>query len=287
MAVNTSRVSADPSPGRASSSPETGYAYLDAVLDQPGSVIAMAHRGGVLHPEIPGTENTLHAFRHAAALGYRYLETDVHATSDGVVLAFHDHVLDRVTDVQGPLSQQTADEISRARIGGEHAVPTMLELLEELPDCRFNIDLKAGAAVRPLAELLERTCAEDRVCVGSFSSRRMSAFRRETGGRVATSATPHEVAMFLTLPSSRAARALTRQRVSALQVPHRRGRYTVVTPRLVRRAHAAGAHVHVWTVDEPAEMDELLDMGVDGLITDRTDVLKEVLTRRGQWRDFE
>jgi glycerophosphoryl diester phosphodiesterase len=75
--------------------------------------------------------------------------------------------------------------------------------------------------------------------------------------------------------------------VSALQVPHRRGRYTVVTPRLVRRAHAARAHVHVWTVDEPAEMDDLLDMGVDGLITDRTDVLKEVLIRRGQWRDVE
>ena len=78
---------------------------------------------------------------------------------------------------------------------------------------------------------------------------------------------------------------MTRGRVAALQVPHRRGRLPVVTGALVRRAHAAGAHVHVWTVDEPAEMDELLDLGVDGLITDRTDVLKQVLLRRGQWRD--
>ncbi len=286
MPVNTSRVTADPSPDRASTSPETGYPYLDAILDQPGSVIAMAHRGGVLHPEIPGTENTLHAFRHAAALGYRYLETDVHTTSDGVLLAFHDNVLDRVTDVRGFLAKLTAEEISKARIGGEHAVPTMAELLEELPDCRFNIDLKAAAAVRPLAQLLERTGAQDRVCVGSFSWRRLNAFRRETGGRVATSATPTEVALFITLPSGSAARTATRQRVNALQVPHRRGRFSVVTPKLVRRAHAAGAHVHVWTVDEPAEMETLLDLGVDGLISDRTDLLKDVLTRRGQWMNL-
>lgn len=274
--VNTSGVTA---------SPETGYAYLDAVLDQPGSVLAMAHRGGVLHPEIPGTENTLHAFRHAAALGYRYLETDVHTTSDGVLLAFHDAVLDRVTDARGRVSQLPAEVISRARILGVHAVPTMAELLEEFPDCRFNIDLKSHGAVRPLAELLDATNSLDRVCVGSFGQRRLDAFRHASGGRVATSASPAEVALILAAPSGRAARWITRGRVSALQVPHRRGPLPLVTPGLVRRAHSAGAHVHVWTVDDPTEMDELLDLGVDGLITDRTDVLKEVLTRRGQWRD--
>src|SRR5690349_8562039 len=99
MPVNTASVTAEPTP--AGSSPVTGFAYLDSVLDQPGSVIAMAHRGGALHPEIPGAENTLHAFRHAVALGYHYLETDVHATSDGVLLAFHDDALDRVTDLDG------------------------------------------------------------------------------------------------------------------------------------------------------------------------------------------
>jgi len=283
MPVNTSRVTA----GRSSqqgSSPVTGYAYLDAVFDQPDSVLAMAHRGGAMHPEIPGTENTLHAFRHAVALGYSYLETDVHVTSDGVLLAFHDRMLDRVTDGIGPLAKLTAAEVAGARIRGEHTVPTMADLLEEFPDCRFNIDLKAIGAVRALADLLQRTRSHDRVCVGSFSQRRLNAFRRETGGRVATSAAPPEVASFMALPSGRAAKVATRHQVAALQVPHRRGRLLVVSPGFVRRAHAAGAHVHVWTVDEPAEMDELLDLGVDGLITDRTDVLKDVLVRRGQWR---
>src|SRR4051812_2581749 len=282
--VNTARVTAESRPS-GSTSPVTGFAYLDAVLDQPGSVIAMAHRGGALNPEIPGVENTLHAFRHAVALGYHYLETDVHATSDGVLLAFHDKGLDRVTDTEGLLARLTADEVRTARIAGEHAVPTMAELLEELPDCRFNIDIKSATAVHPLVRLVDHTRSHSRICVGAFSQRRLDAFRRASRGRVATSASPVEVAAFLALPSGPAGRWVTRGRVAALQVPHRRGRLPVVTRSLVRRAHAAGAHVHVWTVDDPAEMDELLDLGVDGLITDRTDLLKQVLVRRGQWRD--
>lgn len=283
MPVNTARVNTP-----ATSRPTTGRAYLDAILDQPGSVVAMAHRGGAEHPELLGAENTLHAFEHAVALGYRYLETDVHATADGVLLAFHDDVLDRVTDTRGLIASMTADEVSHSRIGGLHAIPTMQELLERFPDTRFNIDLKSPGAVRPLVDLLARTGAEDRVCVGSFSRSRLQAFRNGSGGRVATSASPAEVAAFVTTPS-RAARSLTRGRVDALQVPHRvqwRGlSIPVVTASLVGRAHAAGMHVHVWTIDDPTEMTHLLDLGVDGLITDRTDVLKDVLISRGQWRD--
>jgi glycerophosphoryl diester phosphodiesterase len=265
--------------------PVTGRRYLDAVLDQPGSVIAMAHRGGARHPEIPGIENTMHAFKHAVALGYDYLETDVHATRDGVLLAFHDDVLDRVTDTTGRLADLEAEQVSAARIRAEHPVPSMAELLEEFPTTRFNIDLKSGTAVQPLADLIERTASHDRVLIGSFGQRRLDAFRAATRGRVATSAAPPEVALFLASLSGRASRLLTRGRVAALQVPHRRGPLRIVTASLVRRAHAAGAHVHVWTVDEPDEMDLLLDLGVDGLITDRTDVLKDVLARRGQWRE--
>jgi glycerophosphoryl diester phosphodiesterase len=265
--------------------PTTGFGYLDAVLDQPGSVIAMAHRGGARHPSLAGMENTLEAFTHAVHLGYHYLETDVHSTTDGVLLAFHDAALDRVTDLTGLLAEMTADEIAPARVAGRHSVPTMASLLEAFPGCRFNIDLKSGPAVELLADLLRRTGSEGRVCVGSFSPRRLAQFRRATGGRVATSASPPEVVAFRMLPSGRLANLLTGDRVAALQVPVRRGPLRLVTPGLVRRAHAAGVHVHVWTVDDPDEMEDLLDLGVDGLITDRTDVLKDVLLRRGQWRD--
>ena len=280
--VNTACVTGEAHASSHARRPVTGRAYLDAVGLY--GVIAMAHRGGALHPELPGVENTLHAFEHAVALGYEYLETDVHVTRDGVLLAFHDDVLDRVTDSTGRLAELSAEEVSAARIRAEFPVPTMAELLEAFPGCRFNIDLKSNGAGPVLAELVESTGSHDRICVGSFSQARLDAFRRASRGRVATSAAPPEVVLFMACPSGRAARRLTRGRVAALQVPHRRGPVTVVTGSLVRRAHAAGAQVHVWTVDEPAEMEQLLDLGVDGLITDRTDVLKDVLTRRGQWR---
>ena len=120
--------------------------------------------------------------------------------------------------------------------------------------------------------------------VGSFSARRLRQFRRLTGGRVPTSAHPAEIAAFWLLPSARLADRLTGGQVAALQVPHRRGRLVVATRGLVRRAHATAKHVHVWTIDDPDEMKELLDRGVDGLMTDRTDILRSVLNERGQWR---
>jgi len=263
----------------------TGHAYLDAVLDRPGSVIAMAPRGGALHPDLAGLENTLFAFRHAAALGYRYLETDVHVTRDGRLVAFHDSVLDRMTDRPGELASLLADELAEVRIAGEHAVPSMAELLEELPGCRFNIDLKAPGSVAALAELLDHTGGHERVCVGSFSSPHLQRFRRLTAGRVATSATPAEVALFLSTSWPLLRRLVARRPFGVLQIPRRRGPLPLVTRSVVRRAHAAGVQVHVWTVDEANEMEELLELGVDGLITDRTDVLKDVLVARGLWRE--
>ena len=272
----------------------TGHAYLDVrptgATGGGRRVIAFAHRGGAYHPEIEGLENTLAAFEHAVELGYRYLETDVHLTADGVLLAFHDEVLDRVTDSVGEVAVLSHAEVRRARVGGRESVPTLVELLDAFPDARFNIDLKSEGAVDALAALVAERGEWDRLLVGSFSPARLRRFRRLTAGRVPTSAHPLEAAAFALLPG-RLADRLTRGRVAALQVPHRRTlrlaglRVTVpvVTPGFVRRVHAAGKHVHVWTIDEPEEMRELLGKGVDGLFTDRTDLLREVLEEQGLW----
>ncbi|WP_436699634.1 glycerophosphodiester phosphodiesterase [Nocardioides sp. BYT-33-1] len=251
---------------------------------EPGRVLAFAHRGGAYHPEIEGLENTLAAFRHAAALGYDYLETDVHVTADGVLLAFHDDVLDRVTDQRGAIHELTLTEVRRARIGGREQVPTLVELLDAFPAARFNIDLKSDGAVEALAELVRERGLWDRLLVASFSRRRIRRFRRLTDGRVPTAADPWQIVAFRLSPSVRLARLLAGGGFAAFQVPHRRHGFTVTTPGLVRRAHAAGLQVHVWTIDDPAEMTTLLDRGVDGLFTDRTDLLKDVLLGRGQWR---
>jgi glycerophosphoryl diester phosphodiesterase len=265
--------------------PRTGFPYLDEVLDPPGSVLAMAHRGGGKHPDLHGLENTRAAFRHAVELGYRYLETDVHATSDGVLVALHDPVLDRVADVRGRIADMRATDVEVARIGGLEAVPTLAELLEEFPECRFNIDIKAPGAVRPLVELIDRTGAHERVCVGAFDRTRIEEFRRATGGRVVTSAAKSEAVRFLGMRDRRRAAAMARGRFAVLQLPRVRGPVPIVTPAVVRRAHAAGVHVHAWTVDRRRHMAAMLDTGVDGIFTDRTDVLKDVLRERGFWRE--
>lgn len=251
-------------------------------LDHAG-VLAFAHRGGAFHPELEGLENTMAAFRHAVDLGYVYLETDVHVTSDGVLLAFHDDVLDRVTDRTGSIAETSYADVQAALIGGRERVPTLTELFEAFPGARFNIDIKSAGAVPALADFISAHDAWDRVLVGSFSGSRLGAFRRLTEGRVATSAHPLEVAAYLLAPTAGLARLLTPGRPDALQIPHRRGPLTVASRGLVRRAHANGVHVHVWTIDDPAEMNDLLDRGVDGLMTDRTDILSDVLRSRGQW----
>jgi glycerophosphoryl diester phosphodiesterase len=263
--------------------PRTGFPYLDAVCDRPETVLAFAHRGGAYHPEIEGLENTLVAFRHAVDLGYHYLETDVHASSDGTLFAFHDAALDRVTETQGAVAELTAAELAGALIGGREEIPTMASLLEEFPDVRFNIDIKSEAAVEPLADLVQRCAAHDRVCVGSFSRRRTEHFRRLVSGRVATAASPLEAGAFRFLPSTRLLRLLARRGAVALQLPHHRNGVTILTRGLVQRAHACGLHVHAWVIDDPQEMHHLLDLGVDGIMTDRTDLLREVLLDRGQW----
>jgi glycerophosphoryl diester phosphodiesterase len=262
------------------SRPHTGFPFLDDAPD----VIPFAHRGGAYHPEIEGLENTIAAFQHASDLGYRYLETDVHATRDGVLLAFHDNVLDRVTDRRGAIASLRYAEVQAALIGGREQVPTLAQLFDEFPEARFNVDLKSAGAVRPLVDFIGARGVQDRILVGSFSRSQLNEFRRLTKGEVATSAHPLEVAAYLLSPSGRLADVLTRRRVQALQIPHRRGPLTVAGARLVRKAHRAGKHVHVWTVDDPAEMRELIARGVDGLMTDRTDILKQVLEESGDWR---
>lgn len=257
--------------------PTTGYAYLDV----PGPVLAFAHRGGAARPDLVGLENTTAAFAAAYALGFRYLETDVHVTADGHLVAFHDPDLHRVTGTAGAVADLDLAAVRRARVAGREPIPLLADLFDAFPEARFNIDLKSERAAEVLAAFLEERDAWDRVLVGSFSARRARRFRHLAAGRVPGSAHPLEIVAFLLLPGRLAGRLVPG--AHALQVPHRRRGLLVASARLVRRAHRAGRHVHVWTIDDPAEMEVLLDRGVDGLMTDRPDILRDVLVRRGRW----
>jgi glycerophosphoryl diester phosphodiesterase len=235
--------------------------------------IAFAHRGGA--GEAP--ENTAAAFAAAVALGYRYLETDVHVTADGVLVAFHDDDLRRTCGLPGRISELPWSEVATARVEGREPIPRMDELLETWPDARWNIDCKTDRAVAPLTDAVRRHGALDRVGLSAFADRRIRALRRELGPRACTGAGQWEL-VALWAVGLRTGGAL------AAQVPPRKGWFGVVTERFIGRAHRRGMAVHVWTIDEPDEMHRLLDLGVDGLMTDRPTVLRDVLIARGAWR---
>jgi glycerophosphoryl diester phosphodiesterase len=250
---------------------------VSSYLDHPVP-LAFAHRGGAAE----GDENTAEAFARAVALGYRYVETDVHATTDGVAVVFHDATLDRVAGRPGRIDQLSWADLSTVRVGGAAAVPRLDEILAAWPRVRFNIDVKADSGVAPTVETVTRAGAGERVLLASFSDARLARLRTLAGPKLATSLGMRGVARLrvasltrrrLTLPTS----------VVAVQVPVRYGRLPLVDRRFVRYAHELGLHVHVWTIDDPAEMHGLLDLGVDGIMTDRVDVLRDVYLSRGVW----
>lgn len=220
------------------------------------------------------------AFEAAVRLGYRYLETDVHVTADGVLVAFHDARLDRVTDRTGAIADLTWDEVRRARIDGHGEIPTFEDLLGAWPHVRVNVDPKADSAVGPLIDAINRTRAAERVCVGAFSDRRIGRVAAGVGDALCTGMGPRAIARLRGASLGAPAGAIPGH---CAQVPSHMGRLPLVTRRFVDTAHRLGKVVHVWTIDDPDEMHRLLDLGVDGIMTDRPAVLRAVLEARGAW----
>jgi glycerophosphoryl diester phosphodiesterase len=254
-----------------------------AFLEHPGP-IAFAHRGGAL--EAP--ENTWEAFRRAEGLGYRYIETDVHATSDGIVVTVHDADLARTTGRPGLVRDARWAELSAVRATGSgEPIPRLDEALAAWPHIRWNIDAKHDSVVGPLIETIHRAGALDRVCIVSFNDRRVARLRRAFGPKLCTAMGSGATALLRlasVVPGGTGAALQGRiGDYGAAQVPVRRWGMTIVDRRLVETAHEQGSEVHVWTVDDATEMERLLDLGVDGIMTDRPEVLKDVLTRRNEW----
>ncbi len=248
--------------------------------------IAFAHRGGRLR----WPENTLLAFRNSAELGYKYFETDLHLSADGVLMVFHDDTLDRTTDGSGPINDYTAAELKRFdaafRFGSSRGwpyrdqgitVPTLEELVTALPEASFTLELKQPGLEAPLVEFIDKHNLRDRVMVGGYEDAWLKEVRRHSGGRVPTSSPRHETLLFWLFSRVGIGFPI---KADALQVPVTHNKLTVVDRRFVRAAHQAGKQVHVWTINKAPEMHRLLDLGVDGLMSDVPDVLLEVMADR-------
>ncbi|WP_210650909.1 glycerophosphodiester phosphodiesterase family protein [Nocardioides sp. SYSU D00065] len=240
--------------------------------------LAIAHRGGMgLAPE-----NTLAAFGRATSLGLTHLETDVHTTHDGHVVCFHDATLRRVTGHPGRVADLDLADIRRLRVGGTDQVPTLTEAMATFPQARFAIDLKDEASIGAMARLLRAHPGwAERICVAGARSRWLSRLQDQAPG--VTTALGWRALTALIACSRGGVRPLGVAGGAFAHVPLRLGRLPVHSERVVARAHEMGIRVVVWTVDDAATMRSLLDAGVDGIITDRPDVLREVLISRGQW----
>src|SRR3954466_13568848 len=246
----------------------------------------MAHRGGA----IEHLENTMPAFQACVDLGYRYLETDVQATADGVLVAFHDPTLERVTNRTGRVDSMTWAGVSAARMGGREPIVKLEDLLGAWPDVRFNLDIKAAGVLAPLVRTVRRLKVTDRICLASFSDARVAAARRLFGPRVCTALGPRGVAALRLSSYSPRAAGLVRIQAGVAQVPLQLGgrgpgggRVPPAPAPPHRPAPARDLEVHVWTVDTEPETTAMLDLGVDGVMTDRPAMLKELLEKRGQW----
>lgn len=247
------------------------FDYLD--VDFP---IAFAHRGGALD----APENSMAAFQSAINIGYRYLETDVHLTSDGHVIAFHDDVLDRVTNLSGQISNTPLSIIKGALIDGKSEIPLLKELLSEFPTARFNIDPKSDRVAEPLADAIKDTGSVSRVCVSSFSDRRNQTISRLVGNNLCMGIGPSGIARI------RVGKFTSNSSISngqCVQVPVTMKGVPLITETFIQRVHSMGKVIHAWTINEPDEMNRLLDLGVDGIMTDKPQVLKDVLVHRNQW----
>ncbi|HEX6779681.1 MAG TPA: glycerophosphodiester phosphodiesterase [Ktedonobacterales bacterium] len=292
MSIDSSDSGQQPSASRAESgaapAPVGRLRRPYVVHDRP---LFFAHRGGSLL----APENTLPAFEQGAAYGADALELDIQTTSDEELVVIHDPTVDRTTDGSGPVAAYTLDKLQRLDAGyrlsldggatypfrGQGiSIPTLRQVFERFPQMRINIDLKESAPPREqrLWELIQEYQAHDRVLVASGDLHLpIIRFRQLAAGLVATSASAQEIRTFFWLFRGRISRWL-RPPYDALQVPEMYGNIRIVSPAFVRAAHRLGLDVHVWTVDERSAMERLLAFGVDGLMTDRPDILAEVMT---------
>ncbi len=238
--------------------------------------ICFAHRGGGAEQR----ENSASAFAAAQTLGYRYIETDIQATADGTLIVFHDDTLDRTTNGTGIIATLPYSTVRQALIGGIEPIMTLEQTLEQFPDICFNIDIKTEKTLQPTLDLMAKMKCFERVCLASFSDNRLRKVRRELGPEICTSAGPQGV---FALKLGSWGIPLASPPVHCAQVPISEYGITIVTSAFIKHCNKNGIAVHVWTIDEEDEMRRLIQLGVNGLISDRPTLLKQVAMEEGVW----
>jgi glycerophosphoryl diester phosphodiesterase len=253
-----------------------GNGFRDLSFFQDAPFVAMAHRGDARSH----AENTLGAFEAAVGLGYRFLETDVRLTRDGVLVVFHDATLARLADDRRAVGQLTFGELAQLELSGGGTIPRLETVLSAWPELRWNLDPKEDEVVEPLADLLQKMGMVDRICVGSHYDHRTNRLRTLLGDRLCT-ALGRVGAARLRLASW--GLPLKENHASCAQIPVQHGPLPLVDRKLIECAHGQGIAVIVWTINDTDTMRQLIDLGVDGIMTDHASALRRVLIERALW----
>lgn len=234
-----------------------------------------AHRGLA----ISAPENTLLAFLHSLAIDVIYIETDVHATKDGVAVLSHDPDLQRLTKRRGKIRDFTMAELREIDLGEGQTFCTLAEALEAFPEARFNVDVKSADAVRPTAEAVRKARAQHRILITSFSESRRRATLRLLPGVVSSASAPRALLAVLLgiLPIPSFLLRLALHGMGAVQLPERVAGLRIPLRRLTDRMHSIDVEMHLWTINDFATMRRLLDLGIDGLVTDRADLARTLI----------
>ncbi len=231
------------------------------------------HRGG----DEEKTENTLEAFQYSSDLGFVFMETDVQLTSDGKVVIFHDNDLKRIAGLNKKVSDLSFKKIKEIDLIHGGRIPSLEETLSSFPNLRFNIDIKVDSAVDETIKIVKNFNAFNKVCLAAFSSKRLRRIRELTNSDLCSSMGQAEIVRLLLSSyglNFRASPGL------CAQVPVSQFGIPIVTKRFIKKIHDLNKLIHVWTIDETQEMYRLIDLGVDGLMTDKPTVLKEALVAR-------
>ncbi len=238
------------------------------------SFFGFVHRGG----DEKETENTLEAFQYSSDLGFVFMETDVQASKDGQIVIFHDDNLERMAGIRNQIRNLSFQEIKKIELKGGGRIPLLSEALSSFPNLRFNIDIKTEDAVEETIRIIKSNRSINRVCLASFSSKRLKKIRKIAGEGTCTSSGQMDI---LKLIINSLGLNIVIPEGDCAQVPVSQWGIPIVTRSFIENNHKLNKFVHVWTVDDEYEMNRLFNLGVDGLMTDKPSVLKKFMKEKG------
>ena len=237
---------------------------------------AFAHRGGTEF----APENTFEAFSNAFEIGYKFLETDVHINADGELMAFHDSTIDRVTNYEGELKNFTSNQLKKIKINDKFNIPFLADLIEAFPSIFFSVDMKSDDTVIPLIKLVNRMGVKDRICFASFNQNRLKYVRDEYLNKCITSLGPNEIAQ-TKLFSILGKKIHIKSKIASL--PTSKYKIQLLNKSHIEFLKSLNIKVIAWTINKSEEMKHLINMGVDGIMTDNISSLKKILIKKNLW----